>query len=117
MFPETFGFDDDTRITTLGEGVDRRDRCGKVADIESAFQIARERRLEEVDYQCLALLPDIDTRRAIGEIDDDSPFTVLPPSEIDVAQRMRALARARLGESLYRRRRIAARDGLVEQGH
>ena len=42
----------------------------------------------------LALLPDIDTRRTVGQVDDDAPFAVLPASEIDVAQRMRGSRRA-----------------------
>src|SRR5439155_14628805 len=116
MFPESLGLDDDPRVAPLREGVDRSYRSREVTDIEPAFEITREAGFDEVDDERLALLPDIDTGRAVGQVDNDAPFAVLAAAKIDVPQCVRGLAGSRFREPGHRRR-IGARAGLVEQCH
>ena len=116
VLPEPLGLDHHPRVAGLLECIDRHHRRGEVADIEPALEIARQRGLDGVDDQRLALLPDVDAGRGIRQIDDDPSFAVTPATKVDVAQRMRGLAWACLGEAGYRRRlrgngrRFAQRD-------
>ena len=116
MLPQPLRLDDHARVAALRERVDGQHRRAEVGDIDAPFEIARQRRLEEVDDQRLALLPDVDAGRAVRQVDDDAPFAVATATEVDVAQRVLHLAGLGLGETLHGFR--ARPDGfLVVERH
>ena len=54
---------------------------------------------------------------AVGQVDDDAPLAVGAAAEVDVAQRVLDVARARLGEPLHDLRLGVELLALVEQRH
>ena len=116
VLPEALGLDDHPRVAALRKRVDADHGCREVTDVQATLEVARHCRLDEIDDQRLALLPDIDTRGVVRQVDDDASFAVLSAAEIDVSQYMRRLARARLGKSRHgglRIRRHSARSVSV----
>ena len=67
--------------------LDGVDRGGEVDDVQPPAQVLGQRRLQEIDDDVLALLADIDTGLAVGQVDDDAAFAVAAAAKVDVAQR------------------------------
>ncbi len=117
VLPQALGLDDHPRVRALGERVDRDDGCAEILHVEPALEILRQRGLDEVDDERLALLPDVDPGGGIGEVDDDPALAVRAAAEIDVAQRVLRVAGARLGESLHRLLLGVELIALVDESH
>ena len=77
----------------------------------------RQRGLDEVDDQHLALLADVDAGRGVGQVDDDPAFAIRAAAEVDVAQRVLRVAGARLREPLHRLLLRVELVALVDQRH
>ena len=114
MLPQSLGFDDHPRVAALRERVDRDHRRAEIVDVEPALEVARQRSLEEIHDQVLALLPDVDACGIVGEVDDDPAFTALAAPEIDVAQRMRRVVALGFGKALHLLG-LCGRRGLIRQ--
>ena len=89
----------------------------EILHVEPALEVARQRRLDEVDDERLPLLPDVDPGRGVGQVDDDPALAVRAAAEIDVAQRVLRVAGPRLGEPLDRLRLGVQLVALVDQRH
>jgi hypothetical protein len=85
----------------LRERVDVEDRRAEVLDVETALEVARQRRPDEVDDQHLALLTDVDAGRVVGQVDDDAALARRTAPEVDVAKRVLDVAGTRFGELLH----------------
>src|SRR5581483_7580047 len=101
MLPQAFRLDHHARIAALVEEIHSRYGRAEVADVESALEIARHRRAQEIHDQLRALLADIDARRAVRQVHDDATLAVLAAPEVDVADRVLDIRRARFGEALH----------------
>src|SRR5262249_40560471 len=66
VLPQSSGLDDDARIAGLRKGVDGGDRSCEIAHVQPALEVARQRRVDEVDDQRLALLADVDAGGVVG---------------------------------------------------
>src|SRR5215831_20406240 len=110
MLPQSSRLDDDAGIAGLREGVNGGDWSSEITYIQPALEVARQRRVDEVDDQRLALLADVDAGGVVGQIDDDASLAVLTAPEIDVAQRVGDFTGARLRKARHRRRRYRS-DG------
>ncbi len=96
-----FRLDDHARVAALRERVDGQHRRAEIGDIDAPFQIARQRRLEEIDDQRLALLPDVDAGGVVRQVDDKAPFAIATATEVDVAQRVLHLSGLGFGKTLH----------------
>ena len=66
---------------------DHLHRGTEVRDIQFTAQPFRQRRVQEIDNQPLALLAQVNSDLAIGKIDHNTPCAIRTATEIDVTQR------------------------------
>ncbi len=102
VLPLTLRLDHQPRVVALLEGAHGAHRRTEVADVQAPAQIVGQFRADEIDDDRLPLLADVDAHARVGQIDDDTTFAFLAAPEVDVAQRVLALA-VSLGEAVRRR--------------
>ena len=100
MFPQAARLDDEPRIAALRRRVDELHRRAEVRHVQAPLEVARERRVRELDDDAAALRAHVDSDVRVGEIDDDAPFAAAAAAKIDVAERMPAVAGALFREML-----------------
>src|SRR6185312_2268837 len=83
MFPDALRLDDHVRVAILFERVDGDDRGVEIGDVHPALEIARDRRLLEINDQLAALLAYVDAGVVVGKLHDDASFAIAAAAEVD----------------------------------
>src|SRR5207237_9903333 len=91
----TLWLDHEAHVLSLLEYAHRVHRRGEVRDIQAPAQIFRQRGLEELHDDVLALLADVDAGARVREIDDHAALAGAPAPEIDIAHGMLRVGLAR----------------------
>jgi hypothetical protein len=71
VLPGTARFDHHADAVALLRRRDALHRRAEVGDVETAAQVVRQARAEELDDQALALLADVDADLVVRQLDDD----------------------------------------------
>ena len=100
MFPIAARRDDQPRVAALGHGVHHPHRRAKVADVQASLQVLRQLRIDKIHNNRAPLPSQIDPYIVVRQIDDDASLAGVAAPEIDIAQTVSLVARARFGELL-----------------
>jgi len=99
VLPQALRGDYHAYVISVGAGFHGSYRRREICDIQFTAQTIRHSRFHEIDDQIRALLPNINPRPGITQIDDDASLAILTTTKHHVIHRMPRSHEALFGET------------------